>query len=204
VQEKVLGPLGLTNTTDPGPGTPAIPEPALHAFTSERRGQLGIPAGTPFYEESTYWNPSWTITGGAIQTSNIFDVNATAVAMGTGKLLSPESYQAMVSTGLRGKTTALPGCATCIPQSEGYSYGLGIVTTGDWVMQDPLFSGEAGAFAYLPSKKVAIALALTFAQDAFGPDGSYKSEVGGNAADQVWREIATAVAPEDPPPGRMP
>ena len=204
LQEKVLGPLGLTNTTDPGPGTPAIPEPALHAFTSERRSQLGIPAGTRFYEESTYWNPSWTITGGAIQTTNIFDVNATAVAMGTGKLLSPESYQAMISTGLRGKTTALPGCATCFPQSEGYSYGLGIVTTGDWVVQDPLFSGEAGAFAYLPSKKVAIALALTFAEDAFAPDGSYKSEVGGNAADQVWREIATVVAPEDPPPTRKP
>jgi CubicO group peptidase (beta-lactamase class C family) len=57
MQEKVLGPLRLTNTTDPGPGTPDIPEPAPHAFTSERRSQLGIPAGTPFYEESTYWNP---------------------------------------------------------------------------------------------------------------------------------------------------
>ena len=204
MQEKVLGPLGLTNTTDPGPGAPTIPEPALHAFTSERRAQLGIPAGTRFYEESTYWNPSWTITRGAIQTTNIFDVNATAVAVGTGKLLSPESYAAMVSTGLRGKTTALPGCVTCFPQSEGYSYGLGIVTTGDWVMQDPLFSGEAGAFAYLPSKKVAVALALTFTEDAFAPDGSYQSEVGSNAADPVWRQIAAVVAPEDPPPTMKP
>jgi CubicO group peptidase (beta-lactamase class C family) len=200
MQEKVLGPLGLTNTTDPGPGTPAIPEPALHSFTSERRAQLGIPAGTPFYEESTYWNPSWTITRGAIQTTNIFDVNETAVAIGTGKLLSQQSHNTMISTGLRGKTTALPGCVTCFPQSEAYTYGLGIVTTGNWLMQDPLFSGEAGAFAYLPSKKVAIALALTFTEDAFAPDGSYKSEVGSNAADRVWREIATVVAPEDPPP----
>jgi len=108
MQEKVLGPLGLTNTTDPGPGAPTIPEPALHAFTSERRAQLGIPAGTRFYEESTYWNPSWTITRGAIQTSNIFDVNATAVAVGTGKLLTPESYRAMISTGLRGKSPRWP------------------------------------------------------------------------------------------------
>ena len=204
LQEKVLGPLGLTNTTDPGPGTPGIPEPALHAFTSERRSLLGIPAGTPFYEESTYWDPSWTLAEGAIQTTNIFDVNATAVAMGTGKLLSPESYKAMISTGLRGKTTPLPGCATCIPQNEAYSYGLGIVTSGDWVMQDPLFSGEAGAFAYLPSKKVAIALALTFAQDAFAADGSYKPEVGSNAADHVWREIAAVMVPDDSPPTRQP
>jgi CubicO group peptidase (beta-lactamase class C family) len=200
MQEKVLGPLGLANTTDPGPGDPSIPAPALHAFTSERRSLLGIPAGTRFYEESTYWNPSWTITQGAIQTTNIFDMNATAVAVGTGKLLSPESHQAMISTGLRGKTTLLPGCATCFAQDEGYSYGMGIVTTGNWVMQDPLFSGEAGAFAYLPSQKVAVALALTFSEDAFAPDGSYKSEVGSNAADRVWRQIAAAAAPGDPPP----
>jgi hypothetical protein len=50
---------------------------------------------------------------------------------------------------------------------------LGIVTTGNWCMQDPLLSGEAGAFAYLPSQKVAIGLALTFSQDAFAADGSY-------------------------------
>jgi hypothetical protein len=127
-------------------------------------------------------------------------VNATAVAMGTGTLLSPESYKMMISTDLRGKTTAQPGCVTCFPQSEAYSYGLGIVTTGNWLMQNPLFSGEAGAFAYLPSKKVAIAVALTFAEDAFAPDGSYKPEVGSNAVDPVWRQIATVVAPDDPPP----
>jgi hypothetical protein len=103
-------------------------------------------------------------------------------------------------TDLRGKTKALPGCATCFPQSEGYSYGLGIVTTGNWLMQNPLFSGEAGTFAYLPSQKVAIGLALTFSQDAFAADGSYKPEVTSNAADAVWREIATVLAPSDPPP----
>ncbi len=68
MQEKVLGPLGLKNTSGNN-STPAIPEPALHAFTSERRQVLAIPDGTGFYEESTYWNPSWTITHGAIQTT---------------------------------------------------------------------------------------------------------------------------------------
>jgi CubicO group peptidase (beta-lactamase class C family) len=199
MQEKVLGPLGLTNTSG-NDSTPAIPDPALHAFTSERRQFLGIPAGTRFYEESTYWNPSWTITHGAIQTTNIFDLSETAVGIGTGKLLSPESYQRMISTELRGKTTALPGCPTCFAQSENYSYGLGIVETGNWLMQDPLFSGEAGAFAYLPSQKVAIAVAVTFAEDAFGPDGSYTEATGANAGDLLWREIGAVIAPNDPPP----
>ncbi len=200
MQEKVLGPLGLTNTSGNN-GTPAIPEPALHAFTSERRGLLGIPAGTRFYEESTYWNPSWTITHGAIQTTNIFDVDKSAIGIGTGKLLSPESYQKMVSTDLRGNTRPQPNCpATCFAQNENYSYGLGIVETGNWLMQDPLFSGEAGAFAYLPSQKVAISVAVTFAEDAFGPDGSYTEATGANAADLLWRPIAALLAPTDPPP----
>lgn len=48
LQRKVLSPLGLTATANSD--TPAIPEPALHAFTSERRAALKIPAGVPFYE----------------------------------------------------------------------------------------------------------------------------------------------------------
>src|SRR5215204_4596541 len=100
LQERVLGPLGLTNTANFF--TPAIPEPALHAFSSERREFLGIPPGTSFYEESTYWNPSWSITHGAIQTTNIYDMAASAVAVGEGTLLSPASYQAMVGPNLLG------------------------------------------------------------------------------------------------------
>src|SRR3981189_2695148 len=109
--DKILRPLGLTNTVNSL--TPEIPSPVLHAFTSERRAALKIPSGTPFYEESTYWNPSWTITHGAIQTTNIYDMEATAAGIGSGKLLSKESYDTMVSTDLRGKTHALPGCTTC-------------------------------------------------------------------------------------------
>ncbi|MFG1784832.1 serine hydrolase domain-containing protein [Rhodococcus oryzae] len=193
MQERVLGPLGLTNTTDPG--TAAITEPALHAFSSERREALKIPAGAPFYEESTYWNPSWTITRGAVQTTDISDMHDTAVAIGTGKLLSAESYQKMVSTDLRGKTTTLPGCPTCTTMSEGYTYGLGIVITGDWLMQNPLFSGYAAAEAYLPSKKVAIAVAVTYDQEAFDDAGLYK-----NAAESIFRKIGAQLAPGDAPP----
>ena len=115
----VLKPLGLTNTANSF--TPEIPAPVLHAFTSERREALKIPSGTPFYEESTYWNPSWTITHGAIQTTNVYDMEATAAGIGSGKLLSKESYDTMVSTDLRGKTRAQPGCTTCAATTNGNS-----------------------------------------------------------------------------------
>ena len=192
LRDKVLRPLRLDQTRDPG--TPAIPSPALHAYTSERRWALGIPDGTPFYEDSTYWNPSWTLARGSIQTTTIDDLHATAIAVGTGSLLTGSSYQAMITKNLIGQTTTLDGCLTCFPQQSAYTYGLGIVSSGDWLMQNPLFAGEAGAFAYLPSRKVAIAAAVTFTPEAYtGPESP------DNAADLLWRRIAGELVPEEAP-----
>lgn len=190
---KVLAPLGLTATASSE--TPAIPDPALHAFSSERRSALKVPAGVPFYEESTFWNPSWTITHGAIQTTNIYDMEATAVGIGSGRLLTSDSYKKLVSTDLRGKTRAQPGCPTCFDQNDGYTYGLGIVISGKWLMQNPLFSGEAAVEAYLPSQRVAIAVAVTFAPEAFDDQGNYT-----NQADILFRKIGAEVAPNEAPP----
>jgi len=195
LREKVLAPLGLDNTSG-NDGTPAIPDPVLHAFSSERRQALTVPPGVPFYEESTFWNPSWTLAQGAIQTTNLDDLIATARGIGSGKLLTPESYATFTTTDLRGKTSAVPGCPACFEQSIGYTYGLGVVISGDWLLQDPLFSGESAVEAYLPSQDVAIAVAVTYQPAAFDTTtGAYS-----NQADQLWREIAVKVVPDNPPP----
>lgn len=193
LQDNVLDPLHLTNTANSV--TAEIPDPVLHAFSSERREELKIPPSAPFYEESTYWNPSWTITHGAIQTTNIFDMEATARGIGSGELLSPESYRLMVATDLRGKTHAQPGCTTCAAMTDIYTYGYGIVISGDWLLQNPLFSGYAAVEAYLPSRKIAIAAAVTYDEAAFDDHGSYA-----NGGDSLFRKIATALAPDDAPP----
>jgi CubicO group peptidase (beta-lactamase class C family) len=193
LSDKILRPLGLTNTVNSI--TAEIPSPALHAFTSERRAALKIPAGTPFYEDSTYWDPSWTITHGAIQTTNIYDLEATARGIGSGQLLTPDSYQKLVSTDLRGKTRKQPGCTTCDEMTDIYTYGLGIVITGNWLVQNPMFAGYAAIEAYLPSQKIAIAVAVTFAPEAFDDQGNYRNE-----ADTLFRKIAAELAPDDAPP----
>jgi CubicO group peptidase (beta-lactamase class C family) len=193
LSDKVLRPLGLTNTVNNL--TPEIPSPVLHAYSSERRAFLKIPAGTPFYEESTFWDPSWTITHGAIQTTNIYDMEATAVGIGSGRLLTSESYKKMVSTGLRGKTHKQAGCTTCDEMTDAYTYGLGIIITGHWLVQNPMFGGYGAIEAYLPSQKIAIAAAVTFDPEAFDDQGSYA-----NAADPLFRKIAAELAPDDAPP----
>jgi CubicO group peptidase (beta-lactamase class C family) len=195
--DKVLRPLGLTNTVNSL--TPEIPSPVLHAFSSERRVALKIPAGTPFYEESTFWDPSWTITHGAIQTTNIYDMEATAVGIGSGKLLTADSYKKMVTTELRGKTHKQPGCTTCDAMNNIYAYGLGLVISGNWLLQNPLMSGYAALEAYLPSQKIAIAVAATYAPEAFDDQGDYRNE-----ADTLFRRIGAELAPDDAPPMRPP
>ena len=194
LQERVLDPMGLDHTVETT--TSEIPSPVLHTFSSERRVELGIPAGGAFYEEATYWNPQWGTPMGANQTTTIDDMVTTAEQVGTGALLSEESYVAMTAPNLIGFGTQETVCEpSCFPQSEMYNMGLGVVLSGPWILQDPLYSGIGASEAYLPSEDVAIAVVTTFLPEAFDDQGNYQ-----NYSDYLWREIATVVAPNNPPP----
>ena len=100
LREKVLNPMGLKNTT--ASQTSEIPSPVLHAFDSERRTALKIPANIPFYEESSFWNSQWGTPIGANQTTTIDDMATTAMKVGSGALLSKSSYEAMTGPHLLG------------------------------------------------------------------------------------------------------
>jgi hypothetical protein len=194
MQERVLGPLGLDNTSDPG--GPMIPEPVLHAYDSEQRGVYSIPASLPFYAESTYWDTSWSLAKGTIQVSNIFDLDATAIAVGNGTLLSPESHDLMVSKAQQGFGGPTAACPECHRGDAEYTYGMGVVMTGDWLLQDPLVNGYAALEAYLPSQRIAISLVVTLEPEAFDTTtGSYH-----NRGPDLFRRIATLMAPDDAPP----
>ncbi len=195
MQEKVLAPLCMTHTTDPQ--SPAIPQPVLHAFSSERRGFLGVSPGVPFYEESSFWDPSWTITHGAVQVTDVYDLHTSAVAFGRGTLLSPASHAAQVSTALRGRTTPVEGCPTCFAHSNNYAFGLGVVLSGNWVMQTPMFGGYSAVAAYHEGGRVAIAVAVTYQAEAFDDAGNYKH---GNEAEILFGRIGALLLPKDPPP----
>ena len=69
------------------------------------------------------------------------------------------------------------------------------MSSGNWLMQNPMFAGYAAAEAYLPSQKIAIAVATTFAPEAFNEQGDYS-----NAAEELFRKIGAEMAPDDAPP----
>lgn len=192
LQDDVLRPLGLKNTT--GTQTAFIPNPVLHAYDSERRAPLSIPAGTSFYEESTYWNPAWGTPVGATETTNINDMAKTASAIGSGTLLSKSSYRAMTGPNLLGFGHRQTNCS-CFTQMNVYNYGIGVVRSGSWLLQNPLFGGYAATEAYLPTQKIAIAVAVTFSPGAFDAQGNYS-----NSSDAIFRAIGTYLAPKNAPP----
>ena len=192
LRQKVLNPLGLSNTV--ASETATIPTPVLHAFSSERRQALGIPATTPFYEESSFWNAAWGTPVGATETTNIYDLTKTAAGIGSGVLLSKSSYRAQTGPNLLGFGHTQPGCA-CIKQTNSYNYGLGIVRSGSWLLETPSLEGYAATEAYLPSKKIAIAIAITFAPKAFDAQGNST-----NSSDPMFRAIGAYLTSRDRPP----
>ena len=107
------------------------------------------------------------------------------------------SHQAQVGPGLLGFGAPLAGCFNCATLTRDYNYGLGVVLTGSWILQNPLFAGSGAIEAYLPSRRIAVAVATTFTEQSYDEQGNLKH---GNASQNVFAEIGAYLAPEDAPP----
>lgn len=184
LEQLIMGPLGLRETANSF--TADIPTPVLHAFSDDR--------GT--YEESTFWNPSWTTAPGAVQTTDICDLERSAGALGSGELLSPAAYREMLNPGNVGLGHATPTCPAevCLANTETTHYGMGIIVLNGWVSQHPLFFGYSASQNYLPCDRVAIAVSTTQGHNA--PDG--------HSAHTIAQRIAAALVPGQPIPDYPP
>jgi CubicO group peptidase (beta-lactamase class C family) len=193
LQRYVLTPMGLKQTTQST--TPVVPQPVLHAFTSERRAILGIKPGVPFYEEATYWNPSWTTNDGAVETTDVTDLSVSIEATASGTLLSRASSAAQVRPRLIGFGHKQQGCPACDSNTVAFSYGLGVILAGPWVVQTLGFAGASGAVGTLPARKLTIAVEATNGPGAYDAKGN-----AGLGATQLFRALADAIAPQTMPP----
>jgi CubicO group peptidase (beta-lactamase class C family) len=181
LRRMVLRPLRLRNTV--ASDTSAIPRPALRAYSAERRPFLGVPASRPLLEESTFWNPQWTLARGAVQTTNIADLTRTAIGIGSGRLLSRRSHRLQIARHA-GFGHPQPGCDRCTRLSRRYGYGLGVVRNGSWILQRSLVNGYAAIASYLPSKRISVALATTFRASSHDAQGNLGSS---------WTELDTRI-----------
>ncbi|WP_411104099.1 serine hydrolase domain-containing protein [Streptomyces sp. cmx-4-9] len=174
--ERVYRPLGLDQTGNQS--TPQIPDPVLHSFSSDR--------GT--YEEATFWNPSWTTAPGAVLVQDICDLERSARAIGTGELLSGQSFRTQLNPGTVGLGHATSTCAAsvCLANTEARHFGLGVIVVDDWILTNPSFGGYAAIQAYLPSQHLSIAVTVTK-----GPKSPEH-----NSAETIAERISAALAPD--------
>ena len=194
MKQYIIEPMGLTHTRSSD--TPQIPEPVLHTFSSERRETLGIPPATPFTEDSTFWNPSWTAPEGAVQTTDIDDLTTSIQQIGSGALLSPASHQAQVGPNLVGFGQPAPGCSACRANTATASFGMGVILQGPWITGNKFYAGSGAAFGYLPSQKIAIAVVTTYLPSAFDDQGNVT-----DAGPKIMASLSKALAPTSPIPG---
>jgi D-alanyl-D-alanine carboxypeptidase len=180
IRKRIVEPLGMRGTQSYQ--TAVIPEPVLHAYTKER--------GT--YEESTFWNPSWTLAKGSVMITDVHDLVTSARAIGTGKLVSEQLHKEQVGSSLVGLGSPTKKCPenVCAKQTSGFHYGICTFIVGGWVLQNPSFYGWGALQAYLPEKDLAIAASATLDKEA---------KVGLNGGQMVFDEIAAELAPDYPP-----
>jgi hypothetical protein len=108
--------------------------------------------------------------------SIIEDVRNSAIAIGEDTLLSSASHQEQI--------------APVSLLSPKVYYGMGVLINNSWVLQNPLLSGYNALMAYLPSKKIAIAVTTTLRP---------KSSSSTNYSSQIFKSIGTYPAPDHPP-----
>jgi CubicO group peptidase (beta-lactamase class C family) len=145
LKKRFLRPLKMTQTKITK--LPAIPAPALHAYSVER----GV------YEDSTGWSPSWGLGNGLIMTTTARDMIRQIKAIGRGRLFSGSSMRQFTAPLSRGAPGAPPPAVT---------YGLGILTGNGWMIQNPFFNGYAGVLAYLPAQKLSVVIENTYGSRA--------------------------------------
>ena len=116
---------------------------------------------------------------GLIMYGNIRDVATSAEPILGGRLLSGSSRRQLVAP------FPTPGQ----PQ-EPFYYASGLVVIGNWRIQNPYINDYGGVQAYLPSKRLTIAVVSTI--------GIGGNRTGQNISQVIFQQIANRLAPSDP------
>ncbi len=166
LDQRIFSPLGMKDTRIDS-GT-AIPAPVARGYqyvgnaasltapvlTGKDAAWADYSAGKPV--DVTQANASWTWAAGAA-TSTLADLNRWAVALATGKLLSPQMHKAQMTFT---PTSAAPGAAT---------YGLALSDYAGFLGHDGRIPGYSSFIGYDPNKQAAV---VVLANSDRSPDGT--------------------------------
>ncbi len=189
----IFGPMGLKHTY--GSGTPQIPEPVLHTFSSERLAALGIPAGTPFYEETTYWESLVDYSGRRLADERHRRPDNLRRRDRVRKAAVAAVARAQVGPNLVGFGHPQPGCSACHLNTTAHNFGLAVGLQGPWITGNKFYAGSGAIVGYLPAGKIAVAVIATYQPSAFDSQGNMT-----DAGPAILATLSKALAPQNPIP----
>ncbi len=163
--KNIFGPMGMKDTQFPM--NQEIQHPVLHAFTMDRK----------FYEDCTYWNPTWGSTPG-LPTSNIYDLGKWGPIFGTGRLISPAHFQEQIAPTSVGKGRNKPNLY----------FAYGFVVANGWLVQNPSINGYSGGFGYNLANGVTIVVESTKSETATTDASAF----------DILRRVVAYVTPASP------
>ncbi|MGW2484608.1 serine hydrolase domain-containing protein [Streptomyces sp. NPDC001571] len=135
IQQKVLTPAGLKNTSFPVGAE--FPSPHPQGYTNQTLdGKVAV---------TTDWNPSWGWAAGAM-ISTLPDLKSWARTVATGTLLSPKTQ----AERLKVVPTGIPGAG----------YGLGIINVQGWIGHNGSLPGYETLTVYLPESQATMVVVL--------------------------------------------
>ncbi|MFC8042026.1 serine hydrolase domain-containing protein [Nocardia sp. NPDC057353] len=167
IAQRITGPLGMAASAVVL--TSEIAEPYLHGYTTER----GV------FEDSTFWNPTAFLHSGNMN-APVADIGRWVRALGTGELLAPEQFEAMM-----GPSTAGLGPFT----TERY-FAFGVVHLGEWLFMNPAYGGYDGVAFHDTTTGTTI---VVYTTDGPASDGN------ANPAIPIGAAVAGALVPDRPP-----
>ncbi|MFC3965602.1 serine hydrolase domain-containing protein [Nocardia jiangsuensis] len=167
IAERIADPLGMQDSAVVL--TSEIAAPYLHGYTTER----GV------FEDSTFWNPTAFLHSGNMN-APVADIGRWVRALGTGELLEPAQFDAMM-----GPSTAGLGPFT----TERY-FAFGVVHLGEWLYMNPAYGGYDGVALYDTTSRTTV---VVYTTDGPASDGN------ANSAIPIGAAVAGALVPERPP-----
>jgi hypothetical protein len=113
-------------------------------------------------------------------TGTIDDVIKSAKALGRGALISKAAARERIAP----TTAGLPGF------SQSLYYGLGVMIPDTWEIQNPELNGYTAIQAYLPSRRISVALAVT--------KGERAAATATNYSEELFQTISEYLTPDHP------
>jgi D-alanyl-D-alanine carboxypeptidase len=167
LQERIFDPVGMDRSSVHV--TNEIGTPVMHAYYADRG----------FYEDSTFWNPTWARNSGNMN-APVVDVAKWVLALNRGELLTEPAFTQQFA----------PNTAGLASFTDQTYFTYGMVLINGWIFGNPGLQGYEGFIAQQRDPEVSVVIYATKANGA--------PETAKRPVDLLGSQITEVMSPTNP------